>query len=141
MRLPERRRQGDTIANYGYIDHYRITIDDTTRIFHFLPLTLYIYIQIHIPNPPFCPHCTSCRSSPLQVPPSFTTKYPHNPKPNIKKPQRIRHQAPHTPHAPHSAKHLTTTIRTPHNRQRTQHIPHRRIHRQQHPYETSQYER
>ena len=125
----------------GLLDHHRITIDDTIRIFQSVfPTTL--YVQVHFPHPSLCPHSTSHRSSPLQAPTrTFTTENPHDPKSHIEQSQRIRHQPPHTPHPPHSAEHLTTTIRAPHNRQSTQHIPHRRIHRQQHAHATRQHKR
>ena len=126
----------------GHLDHHRITIDDTISIFQYLYTSpIYMYKStFHALR--LCHHFTSHRSSPLQTSTrTLTTKNAHNAKSHIKQSQRIRHQPPHTAHPPHSAKHLTTTIRAPHNRQRTQYITHRRIHRQQDAHETSQHKR
>ena len=44
-------------------------------------------------------------------------------------------------HPPHRTKHLATAISAPHNRQTTEYIPSRRIHRHDHTHKTRQHKR
>lgn len=102
-----------------------------------MPLIFFLY-NVSTPHP-LCPPSPS--SHPPQRPRPLTREYPHDAEPHIEQAQRIRHQPPHTAHPAHRAEHLTATIRAPANRQRANHVPRRRIHRQHHAHEASQHER
>lgn len=104
---------------------------------YFQCFEMYYYTLYTPPLPPFPP---SSRSHPRQTSTPLTRENSHNPKPHIKQPQRICNESSHTPHPPHSTEHLAATIRTPADRQHRNHIPSRRIHRQNHAYETRQYQ-
>lgn len=103
------------------------------------PLANFVHFLEHPPNPTAPPPLS--RSNPPQPTGPLTREYPHDPKPNIKQPQRIRHQPSHAPHPPHRAEHLTAAISAPANRQRADHVPGRRIHRQRHAHATREHER
>ncbi len=92
------------------------------------------------PLPPTSHQPSSTHPGPQPPHTPLTTKNAHNPKPRIKQTQRIRHKAAHTPHPPHGAKHAAATIRTPHNRQRTAHVPAQGIHGRHHAHQTRQHE-